>query len=225
MNVDEAREAVHAACLQMVADGLVIGSAGNISVRVDADHFVVTAAGVPYARLTPGDHPLVATRTGSWEGPRRPTSEIALHLDVLRSMPDVGSVVHTHSRHAAAFAVARLDLPFICNESMATRAERVLVTDYAPPGSSDLGEQALATFARQPGSRAVLLANHGVVAVGPTVDDAAQVARAVEWTAEICHLARTLVAAGTGETVLDRDVQDAIARNYGVTIGREGGEG
>lgn len=221
MNVDDAREAVHAACLQMVADGLVIGSAGNISVRVDDGRFVVTAAGVPYDRLTPADHPLVDVETGGWEGPRPPTSEIALHLGVLRSMTDVGSVVHSHSRHAAAFAVARLDLPFICNESMATRAERVLVTEYAPPGSTDLGEQALAAFGRQPGSRAVLLANHGVVAIGSTVDDAALVARSVEWTAEICHLARTLVAAGAGETVLDRDVQDAIARNYGVTIARE----
>jgi len=221
MNVEQAREVVHAACLEMVADGLVIGSAGNISARVDEHRFVVTAAGVPYARLTAAEHPLVDVRTGEWEGPRPPTSELALHLGVLRSMADVGAVVHTHSRHAAAFAVARLDLPFVCNESMVTRAERVLVTEYAPPGSTDLGDQALATFARQPGSRAVLLANHGVVAVGPTVEDAALVARAVEWTAEICHLARTLVAAGAGETVLDRAVQDAIGRNYGVTIARE----
>ena len=221
MNVEQARSAVHAACLRMVADGLVIGSAGNISVRVDDDRFVVTAAGVPYADLPPDEHPVVDLRTGDWEGPRRPTSELALHLGVLRAMPDVGSVVHTHSRHAAAFAVARLDLPFICNESMATRAERVLVTDYAPPGSTDLGDQARATFARQPGSRAVLLANHGVVAIGPTVDDAYVVAQSVEWTAEICHLARTLVAAGAGETVLDAEVQAAMARNYGVTISRE----
>ena len=128
------------------------------------------------------------------------------------------AVVHTHSRYAAAFAVARLDLPFICNESIATRAERVLVTTYAPPGSVDLGEQALATFRVQPGSRAVLLANHGVVAIGPTVGEAYVVAQSVEWTAEICHLARTLVAAGAGEHVLDRQVREAIARNYGVTI-------
>ena len=221
MTVDDARQLVHAACLQMVADGLVIGSAGNISVRVDDDRFVVTAAGVAYGSLTADQHPVVDLRTGEWDGPRRPTSEIALHLGVLRSMPASGAVVHTHSRHAAAFAVARLDLPFICNESMASRAERVLVTEYAPPGSADLGDQALATFARQPGSRAVLLANHGVVAIGATLDDAALVARAVEWTAEICHLARTLVAAGTGETVLDHDVRAAIARNYGVTIAEE----
>ena len=218
MDVADARDAVHGACLRMVADGLVIGSAGNISVRVDEHRFVVTAAGVPYDRLTAADHPVVDGRTGGWDGPRRPTSEIALHVEVLGAMPDVGAVVHTHSRYAAAFAVARLDLPFICNESMATHAERVLVTAYAPPGSTDLGAQALATFRRQPGSRAVLLANHGVVAIGPTLADAELVARSVEWTAEICHLARTLVAAGTGEHVLDRAVQDAIARNYGVTI-------
>ena len=64
----------------------------------------------------------------------------------------------------------------------------------------------------------MLLANHGVVAVAPTLDEAYVVAQSVEWTAEICHLARTLVAAGAGEHVLDRAVQDAIARNYGVTI-------
>lgn len=221
MNADDARQAVHAAGRRMVADGLVIGSAGNISVRVDEDRFVVTAAGVAYDRLAPADLPVVDLGTGEWDGRLRPTSEIAVHLGVLRSMPDVGAVVHTHSRHAAAFAVARLGLPFICNESMATRAERVLVTDYAPPGSADLGAQALATFARQPGSRAVLLANHGVVAIGSHLDEAYVVAQSVEWTAEICHLARTLVAAGAGEHVLDRQVRDAIARNYGVTIARE----
>lgn len=222
MNVDEARRAVHEACLRMVADGLVIGSAGNISARVSGrEGFVVTAAGVPYDRLTAADHPLVDLDTGGWSGPLRPTSEIALHLGIMRALPDVGAVVHTHSRYAAAFAVARRDLPFVCNESMATRAERVLVTEYAPPGSTDLAEEALTTLRRQPGSRAVLLANHGVVAIGPTVVDAYLVAQAVEWTAEICHLARTLVAAGHGETVLDRDVQAAIARNYGVTIAGE----
>ena len=160
---------------------------------------------MPYDRLAPTDHPLVDLGTGGWSGPLRPTSEIALHLGLMRALPDVGAIVHTHSRYAAAFAVARRDLPFICNESMVTRAEQVLVTEYAPPGSVDLAEQALATFRRQPGSRAVLLANHGVVALGPTVDDAYLVAQAVEWTAEICHLARTLVAAGHGETVLDRE--------------------
>jgi L-fuculose-phosphate aldolase len=218
MNVAEARDAVHAACLRMVADGLVIGSAGNISVRLDDGHLVVTAAGVPYPRLAPGDHPVVSLADGSWDGPRQPTSELAIHLGLMRALPDVGAIVHTHSRYAAAFAVARLALPFICNENIATRSERVLVTDYAPPGSTDLADQALRALRRQPGSRAVLLANHGVVAVAPSLDEAYLVAHSVEWTAEICHLARTLIAAGQHEHLLDREVRAAIARNYGVTF-------
>ena len=234
LDVATAREAVHETCLQMVAAGLVIASSGNVSRRVDEDRFVVTAAGVPYGRLRPADHPVVDLRTGRWDGPRPPTSELALHRALLGAGTDragggtvdaVDAVVHTHSRYAAAFAVARLDLPFICNESLATRSERVLVTDYAPPGSVDLGEQAFAAFARQPRSRAVLLANHGVVAIGPTLDEAFTVAHSVEWTAEICHLARTLVAAGAGEHVLDAQIQDAMARNYGVTIARASSPG
>jgi L-ribulose-5-phosphate 4-epimerase len=220
VDVSAAREAVHTACLRMVVDGLVIGSAGNISVRLDDDRFVVSAAGVRYDELVPDDHPVVNRRDGSWEGPRPPTSEIALHTGLMAALPDVGAVVHTHSRYAAAFSVARLELPFICNESIATRADRVLVTEYAPPGTAELAEQVLGALAVQPGSRAVLLANHGVVAVGSDVDAAYLVAQSVEWTAEICHLARTLTAAGDGEHILDTDVQDAISRTYGVAIAR-----
>jgi ribulose-5-phosphate 4-epimerase/fuculose-1-phosphate aldolase len=219
--VAEARRAVHGAGLQMVTDGLVIGSAGNISVRVDEHRFVVTAAGVPYHRLDAGDHPLVDVRDASWSGTRKPTSELALHVTLMASMADVGAIVHTHSRYAAAFAVARIDLPFICNENIAMRAERVLVTDYAPPGSPELGAESLRALRRQPGSRAVLLANHGVVAVAPTLDDAYLVAQSVEWTAQICHLARTLSAAGDGAHHLDRSVQAAIAATYGVPIAHD----
>jgi len=221
VNVAAARGAVHAACLRMVADGRVIGSAGNISTRLDDHRFVVTAGGVPYEDLTAADHPVVDARTGAWDGRRPPTSELALHRALLAAFPDVGAVVHTHSRHAAAFAVARLDLPFICNESMASRAERVLVTDYAPPGTEDLGANCVTTLRRQPGSRAVLLANHGVVAIGGSVAEAAQVARAVEWTAEICYLARTLLTAAPDEHVLDEHVRAAMARNYGIDIATE----
>jgi len=165
---------------------------------------------------------VVDARDGSWEGRRAPTSELALHTGLMVARPDVGAIVHTHSRHAAAFAVARLDLPFICNESIATCADRVLVTDYAPPGTVELAGQVSRTLAEQPGSRAALLANHGVVAIGPDLDAAYLVAESVEWTAEICHIARTLVAAGAGEYVLDREVQDMIARTYGVPIARRG---
>ena len=235
--VRRAREAVHDTCLRMVADRLVVGSAGNVSVRVGATHAVVTAGGVPYDKLSAADHPVIDLRDGAVVaafGGRLPTSEIALHVAILRARPAVraaadadaadaaldavDAIVHTHSRHAAAFSVARIDLPFVLNENIGPRTERVLVTaPYAPPGSTDLGATTLATLDRQPGSRACLLANHGVVAVARDLDTAYLIAAQVEWLAEVTYLARTL----GGEHVLTAEQQDAIGRNYRFTVGRE----
>ena len=232
--VHRAREAVHDTCLRMVADRLVVGSAGNVSMRVGPRHAVVTAGGVPYDKLSAADHPVIDLRDGTVVaalGGRPPTSEIALHVAILRARPAVraaadadaaleavDAIVHTHSRHAAAFSVARIDLPFVLNENIGPRTERVLVTaPYAPPGSTDLGATTLATLDRQPGSRACLLANHGVVAVAGDLDTAYLIAAQVEWLAEVTYLARTL----GGEHVLTAEQQDAIGRNYRFTVGRE----
>ena len=229
--VHRAREAVHDTCLRMVVDRLVVGSAGNVSVRVGAHHAVVTAGGVPYDKLSAADHPVVDLRDGTVVaafGGRPPTSEIALHVAILRTRPSalddaaaldaVDAIVHTHSRHAAAFSVARIDLPFVLNENIGPRTERVLVTaPYAPPGSTDLGATTLATLDRQPGSRACLLANHGVVALARDLDTAYLIAAQVEWLAEVTYLARTL----GGEHVLTAEQQDAIGRNYRFTVGRQ----
>jgi L-fuculose-phosphate aldolase len=221
--VSSARRQVHGACLRMVADGLVVASSGNISVRTGSDAFVVTAGGVPYHLLKPTDHPVVSTIDGTHTGLRKPTSELSLHLAIYRAMPDVNAVVHTHSRYAAAFSVARVDLPFICNENITTHAEKVLVTGYEAPGTRDLGEESLRTFRRQPGSRAILLANHGVVAVAGDLETAYNVAAQVEWVAGVAHLAATIPPDLGPVTVLPSEVQDLIGRNYGVTIARESG--
>jgi L-ribulose-5-phosphate 4-epimerase len=220
-SVASARTQVHDACLRMVTDGLVVASSGNISVRISPTKFVVTAGGVPYSQLTPYDHPVVSIDTGSWTGPRKPTSELALHLALFREMPNIDAIVHTHSRFAAAFAVAGLDLPFICNENIAMHAEKVLVTRYEAPGTRDLGEEVLRTFERQPGSRAVLLANHGVVAIAGDLETAYNVAAQVEWVANVLHIAATLPTDLGPARVLPIDVQDLIGRNYNVAIARE----
>lgn len=219
--IGAARRRVLAGAHSLVARGLVIGSSGNVSQRISPSHFVVTPAGVVYDRLRLVDIPIVDQSTGEWSDGMSPTSEIALHLDLYQDDPTLQAIVHTHSRHAAAFAVARVDLPFIMNENIAMHAEKILVSEYSPPGSTDLGQQALRTFNRQPGSRAILLANHGVVALGNSVDQAELVAAQVEWIAEVAYLASTLRRDLGEVTVLPRDMQDAIGRNYGVTFSRE----
>jgi L-fuculose-phosphate aldolase len=218
-DAEDARLAVHRTCLRMADERLVVGSAGNVSVRFAPGGAVVSAGGVDYDHLASDDHPVVDLASGRADGPRPPTSELPLHLGLLRAMPEVLAIVHTHSRYAAAFSVVRQDLPFIINENLGPASERILVTrDYAPPGSAGLAEQAVAAFALQPGSRAILLANHWVVALGRTAEQALLVAAQVEWIAEVLWLAR---AVGTPR-VLSRDQQDAVAAAYGVRLARPG---
>lgn len=202
-------------CRRMVADGLVAGTAGNVSVRRDDGSVLATPSGVLYHRMDREHLPVVDPDTGGWDGPLKPTSEMPLHLGLLRARPDVGAVVHTHSPYAAAHAVAGIDLPFICNESLVNHAEQVLVTrEYAPPGTEGLAAAALATFDRQPGSRAVLLANHGVVAIAEDLETAYTVAVQVEWLARIHHHARAL---GPVRTIAPEH-QRTMAAVYGIDL-------
>jgi L-fuculose-phosphate aldolase len=225
-----ARAELHRFLLRMVDDRRVVGSAGNASVRLDEHTIVVSAGGRLYDELTPDDHPVIDLRTGQQltgqqlTGPQfpaphglRPTSELALHLAVMRSMPDVQAVVHTHSPWAAGWSVARLDLDFVCNENIGPAGERILVTEpYAPPGSTDLADAAVATLRRQPGSRACLLANHGPLTIGASLGQAYLVAQQVEWIAQVSAVARSL-----GHVhVIPPDHQDAIGATYGFTVAR-----
>ena len=84
-SIEAAKEAVQRTCERMVTERLVTGSAGNVSVRV-GDRLVVSAGGVPYEYLEPGDHPVVTLADGRAEGLVKPTSEMFLHLGIMRAM-------------------------------------------------------------------------------------------------------------------------------------------
>ncbi len=204
----------------MVDDRLVVGSAGNASVRVGDDSLVVSAGGRLSRHLSPTDHPLIDLGSGEVRNGLPPTSELALHLAVMRAFPDVNAVVHTHSPHAAGWSVARLDLDFVCNENIGPAGERILVTDpYAPPGTTALADAAVATLRRQPGSRACLLANHGPLTIGASLDAAYTVAQQVEWVAQVTFVARSI-----GQVhLIAPDDQDAIGATYGFTVARSPG--
>ncbi len=220
--VGAARRRVHEACLDLVTDRLVVGSAGNISERINEHWMVVSPGGRLYRDLKPQDYPLLDLASGAVRSGLAPTSEVELHKRIYSLLTDTAAIVHTHSRFAAAFAVARIDLPFVCNENIGPASERILVTDeYAAPGTTDLGAQAVATFQRQPGSRAVLLANHGVVAIGDSVAQAYIVAQQVEWIAEVTHHASTLNHDLRGVAVIPADQQDLIGTNYGFSVARQ----
>ncbi len=190
----------------------VIGSAGNISHRVGEDKALFTPSGAKLATMRPGDLVLVDIPTAAAVGDGTPTSEVRLHCRIYRARPDVTAIVHTHSKMAAAFGVARVDVPFICNESLSIRASKIRVTDFAPAGSPELAKHCLDAFAKEPMTRAIILANHGPVALGDSVAEATETVMMVEWISEVYYRALSI---GT-PVVLTPEQQAALASNYGV---------
>lgn len=201
---------IAASCRSLAVD-LVAGSAGNVSARVDDHHMLVTPSGIHMADVEPENLILVDIASGEPMYDGTPTSELLLHCTILRARPDVGAVVHTHSRMAAAFGVARVDVPFVCPENLYIRASKIRVTRYATAGSPALAQNCLETFEIEEASRAVILANHGPVALGDSVPEATETAMMVEWIADVYHRALTI---GTPVILTPRQ-QAELAANYG----------
>jgi len=205
VTLTELRSAVATAALSLMEAGLVRGTAGNVSARA-GELVAVTPTGVDYRRLDQGSIPVVELDGRVLDGGLAPSSELPLHLAVYRARPDVGAVVHTHSVFATTFAVLGEELPAV-HYLLAHAGRRVRLAPYATYGTGELAHACVAALATD---GAVLLANHGVVAVGPGLDRALLVAEAVEQVAELCWRARCL---GTPVVLPDAEM-DRVARAF-----------
>jgi L-fuculose-phosphate aldolase len=201
----ELRAAVATAALRLLEAGLLRGTAGNLSAR-SGGLVAITPTGVDYRRLDQASVPVVDLDGRPVDGELAPSSELPLHLAAYRARPDVGAVVHTHSRFATTFAVLGEELPAV-HYLLAHAGRRVRVAPYATYGTGELADACVAALG---GDRAVLLANHGVVAVGAGLERALLAAEAVEEVAELCWRARCL---GT-PVVLPDEEMDRVARAF-----------
>ena len=176
------RQAIVEKSRWMNASGLNQGTSGNISVRHD-DEMLITPSGVPYEVMTPemiAAMP-VSREDGAYRGPLKPSSEWRIHLDILRARSDVGAVVHTHSTYATALAIARRSIPACHYVVAAFGGGDVRCSGYARFGTKELSEAALAALEDRNGC---LLANHGMIAVGPMLDRAMYLAVELETLAK-----------------------------------------
>ncbi|WP_406214989.1 class II aldolase/adducin family protein [Streptomyces canus] len=162
-----------------VSDGLVVGTSGNVSVRV-ADTVLVTPSGVPYDRLTPDDVTGVDLDGRQVLGSLVPTSELPMHLAVYRST-DARAVVHTHAVHATAVSTLVSELPAI-HYMTGALGGAVRVAPYATYGTDELAENMLHALADR---SACLLQNHGTITYGSTLAQAYDRTAQLEW---MCHL-------------------------------------
>lgn len=181
--------------------GLIAGSEGNISVRLDNDRILVTPSGLCKGRLSSDDLVLVDFEGRQLEGTNAASSELPMHLHVYRKRPDVRSCVHSHAPYATAFAVAGTDLPFDALPEVALFLGRIPLTDYAPPGTESVGHS-LDPFLDE--CNTFLLRNHGLLAIGTGLEEALLRHETVEQYARIVHLARQL---GNVDTIPAEDLQ------------------
>jgi L-fuculose-phosphate aldolase len=188
MRRDVAREIVHC-CRRLAEAGLIAGQDGNVSVRVGEDRALVTPAGLIKGDITPDDLVEVDLNGKRVRGPRRPSSEIDMHLRILRARPDVGAVVHAHPPVATGFSVAGESFNACVLPELIFQVGWVPLVPYATPGTAELGEQ-LEPFIKD--YDALLLANHGAVTMGSTLMDARIRMESLEHAAKILFTARQL---------------------------------
>jgi len=165
----------------MDARGLNRGTSGNVSARF-GDGMLVTPSGVPPERLTPEAMVYVGADDSIPEGQLKPSSEWRMHMQILRRRPDVGGVVHCHSRHATILACAGKPIPAVHYMVGVSGGASVPVAPYAAFGSEELADAVVAAL---DGRNAALMANHGQIAVAPSLSHALLIAEEIEEQAAV----------------------------------------
>lgn len=170
---------------------LVAGTSGNVSMRnVDGgeDSYLITASGLSYDIMTEDDIVEIDGGGNSKIEGQRPSSEWKMHIEVYKKYPEINAIVHTHSPMATGFAVNHQDIPLILIEMKPFLGGDVKVSPFRPAGSEELAQVILPYLQDR---TACLLANHGVIAVGKTMEDAFIAAEYVEDAAKIYYYAKT----------------------------------
>jgi L-fuculose-phosphate aldolase len=211
------RVAVIEGCLELARRGLTHGTSGNIGLRCNDRQFFVTPTGMAYDLLEPEDIPLMDL-DGQWIGRRRPSSEWRFHRDIFRSRIDAGAVVHIHSPHATALACTGRGIPAFHYMVAVAGGADIRCAAYHTFGTQELSDAALAALE---GRKACLLANHGLIALGATLDSALTLAAEVENLALQYCLALSLGSVQILNTAEMQRVLDKF-RTYGQQDTREG---
>ena len=208
--VDYAETAVLDAAKDMLRRGLVEGTAGNISARREDGNLVITPSSVDYADMTLDDLVVVdpdGAVLQAAEG-RSPSTEMALHLACYQAFDDIASVIHSHPVWATMFAISHQPIPACIDEFAIYCGGEIRCSDYAASGTPEVGSNAVKALE---GRAAALIANHGLVAIGPRPDKVLHVTALVERTAQIAWGARAL----GGPVPIPEEINNNFAGVYG----------
>lgn len=154
---------------KLVDTGLVQGTWGNLSLRLDEEYMLVTPSGLDYTRLTAADMVKVRIDTLEYEGELKPTSEKSLHAAIYERRPEVCAVIHTHSRLCSVFAAARRPVPVRDPEMKKIFGSCIPLAKYALPGTGALKDNTVSALAQGWGC---IMSAHGMITCGRSIEDA-----------------------------------------------------
>lgn len=153
----------------MYHSGLVAGTWGNISARVDEEYMVITPTGMDYERLYADEMVIVNMNTLEYEGKLKPSIEAIVHAAIYKDRPEVNGIMHTHSTYALTVATARKPIPPICDDQVQILGGDVRLAAYTMPGTKEMAEAVVGALKERAGA---LIANHGAITVGRTLSEA-----------------------------------------------------
>ncbi len=203
-DIDVARTALVEHGRRLVADGLVVGSAGNLSMRT-GDHIAITPSGIDYETMSTEAICVVDLDGKFLGGSRTPSSEWPMHRKIYATIPGAAAVVHTHSQAAVALSTVAAELPAI-HYSILRLGGPVRVAPYETFGSTNLAEATSEALQDRFGA---LLQNHGAITYGASLEEAYERAQLLEWLAGIYIQARLM---GTPR-ILDEAELDEVRRS------------
>ena len=173
----------------MSEKGLVVGTSGNISLRLPSDGknqlMAITPTSRHYDTLKADDIPIIDFDGKRVAGDLPPSIETPMHIGIYRARKDVNAIIHTHSVFASAAAVAGIDIPTLLEDQAAFLGGEIKLAGYAASGTPEQMANVLAALGDR---NAVLLANHGAVGTGRAMRDAFTACELIEKTARVYFL-------------------------------------
>ena len=184
MRLKEERQLIVEYGRKLITSNLTTGSGGNLSIFNRQENLVaIKPSGMDYMVMKPEDV-VVTTPDGTIvEGTRPPSSEIRFHLALLNKRGDINAVVHTHQVYATTIACMNWELPAV-HYLVGFSGNKVPLAKYATFGSQELSDNIIAAIGDY---NACLMANHGIVAVGATIDSAFSTAEELELVSRIYY--------------------------------------
>ena len=190
MNTDELRRIVCEGNKQLPINKLVTWTSGNVLVRDPKTNLVgVKPSGVHFDQLTEDKIVILDLEGNVIEGSLKPSSDAFTGLYVLRNMPHINSVIHTHSNYATAFAACGMNIPCVLTAMCDEFGGDIVCAPYCKIGDEEIGE---AIVKYNGGKNAVLIRNHGVFTLGVSMEEALKAAVMCEDTAKTVYIAKTI---------------------------------